>query len=151
MSNLVSFKSKHFPKSSNPVTVLQENAIRFYAMFNIVVLIGVMIRLQSNLPVFWFAVIGVILSIAFGNFAAYINLKNRVAEIFFVGESFSMISVYEIIRKVPSKSFPLKFANPVRTENEIQIHYRDQVMVLKRDDWEEFDLIWNWLSQRSAT
>ena len=31
------------------------------------------------------------------------------------------------------------------TESEITLHFNDQVIVLKQDDWEDFDLIWGWL------
>ena len=64
------------------------------------------------------------------------------AEIFFVGEHVSLISVYDILFPKQKEAFPLRFTNPSRSENRISFHYNDQIISLKKEDWEEFDLIW---------
>ena len=81
-----------------------------------------------------------------GNIVAYVTLKKQIAEVFFVGDSFSLISTYDILFKEPHRSFPIHLANPTRNADLIQLHYEDQIIMLKREDWDEFELIWNWLT-----
>ena len=109
-------------------------------------MIGVLVKLTYRQPIFWFAFVGAALALALGNAVAYVMMHRKKAEIFFVGDSFSIISVSEITSKTPIPSFPIKFANPSRVGSDIHLHFQDEVVILKRDDWEELDLIWDYLN-----
>ena len=78
---------------------------------------------------------------------AYIKLRKNIAEIFFLQDHFSLISVYEILYGSENKAFPLRYANPQRTADGISLHFDDQIINLKEEDWEDFELIWNCLTQ----
>lgn len=142
---MISFKSTHYPRTGNAVVVSQEYALRYYIIFTSVVIVGVMIKIHYGQPIFWFAMIGMALALLLGNIWANIQLNRKVAEIFFVGDSYSLITIHEIVHKKPNRSFPLRLANPSRVGDEIHLHFLDQVIILKKEDWEDFELIWNWL------
>ena len=146
-SRTARFRSSNYPKTGQPFMVIQETAMKYYGIFILAAMTAVMIKLYNRQDVLLVGMIGSVLAVVLANFSAYVVLHKRNAEIFFVNDNFSLISVYDILYEVPHKAFPLKFANPTRTEDEIQIHFVDQIMTLKREDWEEFDLFWNWLNQ----
>ena len=144
---VTSFKSKHYPRTGQPLVILQEYAMRYYAGYALLVMIAVIIRMTSGLGVFWVGIGGAAFAIAMGNISALVASRNRRAEIFFVGESFSLISVHEILFKKPNRSFPLRFASPFRQNpDEIHVHFQDEVVVLRREEWDDLDLIWEWLN-----
>jgi hypothetical protein len=144
-NRMASFRSTHYPRSKNTFVITQEYAMRYYLVLMFIVLIGAVIRSYKGKEMIIFGVIALIGSILLGNLLAHVKLKRSVAEIFFVNDGFSIISVHDILHQSPKRSFPLRFANPTRTEDEIQFHFEDQIMHLKREDWaDEFDLIWNW-------
>ena len=149
---MTSFRSNHYPRSKNTFLIKQEYAMRYYAALMFIALLGVIIRSYKDRESMAFdtdmTIIGVIAfasCIFLGNLLAHVKLKRSIAEIFFVNDGLSIISVHDILHQSPKRSFPLKFANPTRTQDEIQFHFEDQIMHIKREDWpEEFDLIWNW-------
>jgi hypothetical protein len=142
-----SFRSQHYPRSTNTLLVTQEYAGRYYFVLLFIVMIGAVIRSYNNKEMILFSIIALILSVLLGNLFGQVKLRRSIAEIFFVNDGFSIISVHDILHKSPKRSFPLKFANPTRTENAIQFHFEDQILQLKREDWgDEFDLIWNWFN-----
>ncbi|RMG27363.1 MAG: hypothetical protein D6730_07350 [Bacteroidetes bacterium] len=130
--------------------ILQEQAIYYYAIFSLVVMVGVMLKIYFGHDVLWFGVIGFALAIALGNMMAYIKLHKSIAEVFFVQDHFSLISVYEILFGSQNQAFPLRYANPQRDANGISVHYNDQIIYLKEEDWEDFDLIWEWFTQSQS-
>lgn len=143
-----SFRSNHYPRNTNLFRVQQEYALRYYAILTFVVMIVVILRVNAGKDPLWAGVIGEAVAIALGNIAANVQLRRHIAEIFFVNDGFSVISVHAALTQTPTQSFPLKFANPTRTDHSIQFHYEDQIMVLKREDWgEDFDLIWNYFNR----
>lgn len=142
---MTKFRSIHFPRSSNGMMLLQESAMQYYAYFALVVMIGVMLKVYVGQSILWFGIIGMVVAIVLGNMMAYIKLKKSIAEIFFLQDHFSLISVYEILFGAENKVFPLRYANPQRTEAGISLHFDDQIITLKEEDWEDFDLIWNCL------
>ncbi len=145
---MTSFKSNHFPTSRNGFVILQEYAMQAYGVLMIFVIMGVMVRVGVGKPVLWLAVIGVILALLLGNLFAYVQLKKTIAEIFFINDHFSIISVYEILFEEEQRTaFPLVYSAAKRYSDRITLHYHDQIFVLKKDDWEDFDLIWNWLNE----
>lgn len=143
---MISFKSKHYPRTAQSFVILQEHAMRYYGIFMSIVMLLVMLRFYFQKDFFWVAIIGASVALIMGNAAAYATLRRRVAEILFVGDTFSLISVYDIVFKQPNTSFPLRLANPVRVEQGIEIHYEDQVLTLKASDWEDLGVIWDWLT-----
>jgi hypothetical protein len=142
-----SFRSQHYPRSKNTLLVTQEYAGRYYFVLMMIVLIGAVIRTYKDREMIVFSIVALILCILLGNLFAQVKMRRSIAEIFFVNDGFSIISVHDILHQSPKRSFPLKFANPTRTENEIQFHFEDQIMTLKREDWGgEFELIWSWFT-----
>jgi hypothetical protein len=143
-----SFKSIHYPTRKSRFAVLQDNAMPFYAGFILLVMVGTVLRSQSGKEIPIFTAVGIAIAIVLGNFFAQVKMRRNIAEIFFTGETFSLVSIYDIAYKQPTAAFPLRFANAHRVGDHIELHYTDLVLMLKREDWgEEFDLIWNWLSE----
>ncbi|WNJ20951.1 hypothetical protein [Pontibacter sp. G13] len=149
-----SFRSQHYPNSRKGLRILQEYAMQYYATFNVVIMLGVLIKVISGgfgggLVIV--VVLAELAAIGLGNLLAYAKLKRNIAEIFFTQEHFSLISVYDIVYNPESKhAFPLAYANPTLSadRNQIVVHFNDQVITLHREDWDEFDLIVNWMYAR---
>ena len=143
-----SFTSKHFPSNRNRLFILQEYAVQYYAAFTLVVMLGVMLSIANGKGgrdlILW-TVIGELLALALANLMAGAKLKRSYAQITFIGDHFSLISVHDILYDNKNHAFPLRFANAQRGEDRIQIHYNDQIITLDRDEWDDFDLIWNYL------
>ncbi|MEL6591882.1 MAG: hypothetical protein AAFQ68_17445, partial [Bacteroidota bacterium] len=151
--SMTSFHSKHFPSSKNGILVLQSFAMQYIAGINVVLMLGILVRVVSHgadVGLIWFAVIGELIAVGLGNLLAYAKLKKTYAQIFFVNEHFSLISVYEILFKRENNAFPLRYANPRLDgeQNVLSIHFNDQIITLRREDWEEFDLIRDYLFSR---
>ncbi len=147
-SRKMSFRSRHYPPKRSAFLVQQDYALRYYAILTFLVMVIVMLRINAGKDPLLIGVIGEAIAILLGNIIANVQLRKKIAEIFFVNDGFSVIPIHSALHQVPAQSFPLRFANPTRTVNTIQFHYEDQIMVLKRDDWgEDFDLIWNWFNQ----
>ena len=137
-----SFKSHHYPDSKQKFLIIQETAIYYYAVFMMVVMLGLVLRMFSGESILLFGVGGVFLSMLFGNFAAVVKLRKTYAEIFFVGEHFSIISTYDILFATEKQAFPLRYASPNRLNDEIHFTFNDQIIVFKKEDWEKFDELW---------
>lgn len=129
--------------------------MQYYAAFNIVLMLGVLAKVVTGgMPeglVWW--VVGVeAAAIGIGNMLAQARLRRSYAEIFFVEEHFSLISVYEILNGRQHEAFPMLYANPVISPDgdTITIHFHDQVINLYRRHWEDedFDLIYDWFYSR---
>ncbi|MEL7532907.1 MAG: hypothetical protein AAFN10_16425 [Bacteroidota bacterium] len=150
---MTSFHSKNFPNSKNGLLVLQGFAMQYIAGFNVVLMLGILVKVVSQgagLNILWIAVVGELIAVGLGNLLAYAKLKKTYAQIFFVNEHFSLISVYEILFKRENNAFPLRYANPRLDgeQNILTIHFNDQIITLRREDWEEFDLIRDYLFSR---
>ncbi|MEM6261185.1 MAG: hypothetical protein AAGI38_01660 [Bacteroidota bacterium] len=143
------FRSVHYPETNNGFMLSQEYAMRYYAIFSLIVMVGVLVLISSGKPVLWFALIGEGIALVIANAAAQVSLRKRYAELFFVNQHISLISVQEILSPGENFAFPLMYTNPTRSENEITIHFNDQIVTLKREDWEDFDLIWDWLTSNN--
>jgi len=127
--------------------VVQEIAMQYYATFMMFIMAGVLVQVYAGKQVLAFAVIGGLGSIALANAIAYVSLRKRYAEIFFMDDHFALISVYEVLFKdEKSLAFPTKYASPSRSEDQIHFHFHDQIIVLYREDWEDFDLIWQYFT-----
>jgi hypothetical protein len=147
-NRMMSFRSVHYPRRTQVFRVTQEYAMRYYAIFLAVVMLMVVVRLERGQETVVLGLIGTMISIFLGNVMARVALKRRIAEIFFVNDGFSVINIHDILHQSPKRSFPLKFANPTRSDDQIQFHFEDQIMQIKQEDWgEDFELIWNWLNQ----
>lgn len=127
--------------------------MQYYAGLTMLILLGAMLGILSGragVGLLWGVGLAEAAAVGLGNLLAYGKLQRTIAEIFFVGEQFTIISVYEIIHEKPQQAFPLAYANPRISpdRSRVTIHYHDRVMVLRREDWEEFDLICEWLFSR---
>lgn len=129
--------------------ILQEYAMYYYGIFALVVMVGVMLKIYFGQNPLWFGIIGMVVAVALGNMMAYVRVKKNIAEIFFVQDHFSLISVYEILFGAENNAFPLRYANPQRTADGLSLHFNDQIIHLKAEDWEDFELIWGWLTQET--
>ena len=152
---MVSFRSRRYPSSGNPLLVTQEYAMQYYAAFNIVLMLGVMAKVVAGgMPAYliWWVVGWEALAIGLGNVLAQARLKRSYAEIFFVEEHFSLISIHEILHGREHEAFPMLYANPALSPDgdTITIHFHDLVVNLHRRDWEDedFDLIYDWFYSR---
>jgi hypothetical protein len=150
-NRITSFRSRHYPRSKQAFVVTQEYAMRYYAILSFIGMVGVVLRVYYQREVIIFGISAAVVSLLLGNLLANIQLRRNIAEIFFVNDGFSVISIHDILHQNPKRSFPLRFANPTRAGETIQFHFEDQIMTIKKEDWgEEFDLIWNWLNTTQA-
>lgn len=138
-----SFRSRHFPSSKNPIMLVQEYAMYYYAVFMIFLLMAIVLKMfAGNGSIMGLGIGGVLIAMGFGNVAAVVTLRKTYAQIFFVGEHFSLISVYDILFPKQKPAFPLRYANATRTQDTLSFHFNDQIITLVRADWEDLDLIW---------
>ena len=149
---MTSFQSKLYPRSRNSLLISQEYAMRYYAGLNIIIMLGVLVKVVSGglgSGLLWGIVIAEAVAIGLGNLMAYAKMHRSYAQIFFVNDHFSLISVYDILFKKENHAFPLRYANPsMSDEDTLTFHFNDQVLSLKRENWEEFDLIRDYLYSR---
>ncbi len=142
-----SFKSKYYPRSGNKVFMFQEYAVRYYGIFFAVYFIYIALLIFQGGEIGIGAIIGLLLCLVFGNFFTYAFLKRKIAEVFFVDETVTVITIYDILFREPGKPFPLRLVNPFRTGNEITFTFQDQILSLEKEDWEGFELLWESLNQ----
>jgi len=122
--------------------------MRYYAALFFIVMIGAVLRIQAGHDGLIFGIIGLMGATLLGNVMARVQLRRSIAEIFFINDGFSIISIEDILQQSAKRSFPLRFADPTRTATQIQFNFEDQIITLNKEDWEaEFDLIWTWLTQ----
>jgi hypothetical protein len=151
---MTSFHSKHYPKSRNKLRITQEYAMGYYAGLNVIIMVYVMLAMVQNgasLSLLWTVVIAEAVALGIGNVLGRSSLQRTYAVIFFEGDHFSLISVAEILDKPKNHAFPLRLASPFLDpdQDKITIHFNDQVVTLRRKDWEEFDLIVDYLYSRT--
>ncbi|MEO0894803.1 MAG: hypothetical protein AAFY71_00185 [Bacteroidota bacterium] len=151
---MTSFHSKQYPKSRNKLAISQEYAMQYYAGINVVIMVYVMLSVVSgntDMNLLWGVLIAEVVAVVVGNWLGQSLLQRTWAEIFFVGEHFSLISVGEILDKPNNHAFPLRLANPFLDpdQDKVTFHFNDQVITLRRKDWEEFDLIVDYLYSRT--
>ena len=119
----------------------------YYGIFNLIMMVVILAMASKGglgQSMFWLAVVGEIVIIGLGNLLTYGKLNRSIGRVFFVNQHFSMISVYDILfKKEKSTAFPLIYANPQMDpeQNTLTVHFNDQIITLRRDDWEEFDLM----------
>ena len=147
-SRIMSFRSKHYPQSPSAFRIRQEFALRYYAGLLFVVMVGIMLRVSYGKEALIFGLVGIVGAILLGSVLAKVQLRRSIAEVFFINDGFSIINIDDILNRSPKRSFPLRFADPTRNEDQIFFNFEDQIITLKREDWgTDFDLIWNWLTQ----
>jgi hypothetical protein len=139
-----SFRSHHYPRSGNAFLVRQEYAMQYYGVLNILLMAGLLLYLLSGSRglslVFW-AIGGELAAIALANMFTSVRLHRTYAEIFFLKDHFSLISVNEILSGRKNEAFPLRFAQARVSgdRSQISLHFGDEIVELKREDWEDFD------------
>jgi hypothetical protein len=146
--NRSSFRSQHYPTNTNRFTIVQNKAMTYYAAIALVIMLGVVAAIAQGggEHMLLIVVIAAGLGVFFANGLANASLRRTYAQINFVGDHFSLISVHDVISNNENHAFPLRYAAPSRLSNDhIQLHYGDQVITLQRSDWEDFDIIWAWL------
>lgn len=127
--------------------------MQYYGGFNMIIMLGVMVHIVGNgvgVSLVWWVIAAEIVALLLGNMLAYARMRRSYAQIFFVNEHFSLISVYEIVNQQEHRAFPLRLASPQLSgdQNRLSLHFNDQVINLDRKDWEDFDLIRDWLFSR---
>jgi len=50
--------------------------------------------------------------------------------------------VQDIIEGKQPEAFPLSYANPQHGGDTLTVHYHDQIIPLRRRDWQDFDRLW---------
>ncbi|MFK7972543.1 MAG: hypothetical protein AB8F95_19385 [Bacteroidia bacterium] len=147
--NRSSFQSNNYPEHTNRFAMVQNTAMTYYAAIALVIMLAVVVTISQGSGG---QEIALIVAVAAGagvfiaNALAQANLRRTYAQIRFVGDHFSLISVHDILSDDDNHAFPLRYAAPSRLSNDkIQLHYADQVITLNREDWDDFDVIWSWL------
>jgi hypothetical protein len=105
-------------------------------------MLGLVVKMAAHESFLGIAVVGLLGSVILGNLFAIVKLKKTYAEIFFVGEHFSLISVHDILFSQQKKAFPILYANPQRNEQFISFHFGDQIIQINRREWENPDALW---------
>ena len=144
------FHSRHYPRSRNALLVSQEYAMQYYGAFNLLIMTAVIAKVYTGgggSALIWAVVIAEVVALVLGNLLAYGSLRRRYAEVYFVEKQFSLISVYDILYEQQAEVFPLPYANPTLSgdRDRLTLHFTDQVVTLKREDWEDFDTIIGWM------
>lgn len=123
-----------------------------FGAMNLLIMMAVMAKVYTGSQgtgLMIFVIIAELLALGIANIFAYSSMKKSYAQIFFVNNHFSLISVYDISFKEDNQGhvFPLVLANPriSADQNTLSIHFNDQIITLNREDWDDFDLIHNWL------
>ncbi len=148
---MTKFQSRFFPESRNGFLALQQYAMQYYGAFNLLLMLAVMVQVSSGVAggtLLAVVVIGEIVALALGNALAMAKTRRSYAEVFFLTDHFSLISVHEILFSPNNQAFPLLYANPVmdREGNSFTVHFNDEIVAFHRKDWEDFDLIWGWFA-----
>lgn len=143
---MTSFRSHHYPRSRNRLLISQEYAMQYYAAFNVGIMLILLVKILSGgmgLSLLWWILIGEAIALGLGNLLGRARLRRTYAQLFFVQDHFSLISVHDILAGEEHQAFPLKFANAELDPegDRLTLHFNDQVLTLARADWEEFDLI----------
>ncbi|TAE47034.1 MAG: hypothetical protein EAZ89_18850 [Bacteroidetes bacterium] len=146
-----SFRSRNYPRSSNALLVGQEFAMQYYAALTLIIMLGLMVRVVSggvDYQLLLWALGAEVLAVLLGNALSNAKMRRTLAEIFFVKEHFSLISVYDILHKKESHVFPLAYASARRSADgkTLSLHYHDQILTLNEADWgEDFEEVCSWL------
>ena len=125
--------------------------MQYYGGFNVILMFAALVQVTSGSPgstLLWTMVIGEAIALALGNVLALAKTKRSYAEIFFLNDHFSLISVHEILFSPQNQAFPLRYANPVMSSggDAFTIHFNDQIVTFHRKDWDDFELIWGWFA-----
>ena len=139
---MIRFRSHHYPESRSRFRVVQDYAMFYYAGFLLVGLFLIFQLMIKGFPILLPMVGLVAVALLFGNAMSYVKLRKSYAEIFFLPDHFSLISVHQILFEEESRVFPLAYANAHYSENELSFHFNDEVITLYRKDWDDFDQIW---------
>ncbi len=145
---MTSFRSRFYPSHTNALMLRQEHAMNYYAGFTAALMLGILVMVVSGKGTFAllaFSLIGAVVSIVMGNVLAGVKLNRLPAEIFFIEDQFSLISVQALLDQSEHEVFPLAYASAISNGNVLQFHFQDQVLTIRREDWEEFDLICQWM------
>ncbi|MEO0581836.1 MAG: hypothetical protein AAF135_06425 [Bacteroidota bacterium] len=150
---MTSFRSKLYPTSTNRVRVVQESSMQYYAGLNVLIMLYVIAAISTgdfSFNLLWQVVIMEVIAVGLGNMLGRARLHRNYAEIFFVGDHFSLISVYEVVTERKNHAFPMMYASPSMNPegDQLTFHFNDQVITLRRKDWEEFDLIADYMFAR---
>lgn len=120
--------------------------MQYYAAFAAILILGIMTAVVSGaaeIPLLVGGLVGLLASAGLANVLAGVKLRNSYAQIFFLDDHISVLSVYDILYSNQPHAFPLQYTNPQRSGELIQIHYGDQILSLKQEDWgEDFEQIW---------
>lgn len=127
--------------------------MQYYGIFNMIIMLGVIVHIKGNgvgMNLVGWVIAAEAIALILGNMLSYAKMRRSFAQIFFVNEHFSLISVYDILHENTPQAFPLRLASPQFSadQNRLSLHFNDQVLILKREDWEEFDVIRDWLFSR---
>lgn len=148
---MTKFQSRFFPESRKGFLALQQYAMQYYGALNLLLMLAVMVQVSSGVSgtkLMWAVIIGEIMALALGNGLAMAKTRRSYAQVFFLTDHFSLISVHEILFSPNNQAFPLIYANPVmdRDGNSFTVHFNDEIVTFRRKDWEDFDLIWGWFA-----
>lgn len=148
---MTKFQSKHFPKNRRGLLTLQEYAVQYYAGLNLLIMFYALAQISggnSGQSLLWTVVIAEIIALGLGNMLALARTRRSYAQIFFLNDHFSLISVHEILFSPQNQAFPLIYANPVMDAegDKFTVHFNDQIIPFYRKDWEEFDTIFAWFT-----
>ena len=148
---MTNFRSSFFPRSSNRLLISQEYAMQYYAGLNMIIMLGILVKvISAGMGIGSGMILAIVLAelaaVGIGNLMAYAKMRRNIAEILFINDHFSLISVYEVLDENKPKAFPMIYANAsMISEDTISLHFNDQVVNLKRENWEEFDLLCEYL------
>lgn len=130
---------------------LQEYAVQYYAGFNLLIMFYALAQIssgQSGPNLLWVVVVAEVIALTLGNMLALAKTRRSYAEVFFLNDHFSLISVHEILFSPQNQAFPLVYATPSMDPDgdKFTVHFNDQIIPFYRKDWDDFELIWGWFN-----
>ena len=133
------FVSHNDPGDESPFAVRNQAFLHRLAQFLLVYMLALGLRLNQNAELLWFSIIslGVVMLLAY--FAASYSLHTKWARLRIRGNAIYLYSVDDCLQKEQiAEPFPLNYVSLSRSDDGVQLHYHDQVVTLKREDWPEF-------------
>jgi hypothetical protein len=139
VERMLLFRSVRYPTDDKPFKLLQEFAAKPFLGMLTVWGAYLYLLLARHEPLFWPALLGLMLIVFLANLLGLLNLRRTYVQVSFQGEFFYIASVYDIAFRKQAEYYPLQFANAFVERSILQVNYKGQFIPLRREEWPEWD------------
>lgn len=135
---MIRVKSTNYP-AGNPFKIFQDYAWWYYMVLFSTLMLILFFQLARRGPILMPGVAGIFGTVVFSNVLAVVRMKKERAEIGFHEKHFFIRSVYQVLMRKEPAFFPLPYANPRISGDVLYITYFDNIVVLDKEEWEDWD------------